>query len=108
MATYANLTQGQKDALALGDAWLRGALVSLIGFTKQADFDLKLQYWTDNIDAALAALDAGQVIPQSTNHAGASGLTKAEYQAIKNWLASINSDMTSNLSVAVKAVGVNV
>ena len=107
MATYASLTQAQKDSLALGDKWVRGALVSLKQFTDNADFDLKLQYWTDTIAPILALLDAGATIPQASGHAGASDLTKAQLTAIKSWLEQIDADMTTNMSVVVKAIGVN-
>ena len=107
MATYDSLTQEQKAALAMGDKWVRGALVSLKQFTDDADFDLKLQYWEDNILPILALLDAGETIPQATGHAGASDLNKGQLAAIKAWLAGIDGDMTTNMSTVVKAIGVN-
>ena len=107
MATYESLTQAEKEAVALGDVWVRGALVSLKRFTDEADFDLKLQYWTDTIAPILATLDAGEVIPQASGHAGASDLTATQIAAIKSWLASIDEDMTTNMSLVVKAIGVN-
>ena len=107
MATYASLTQEEKDTLALADTWIRGALVSLTRFTTDADFDLKLQYWTDNVLPILATLDAPETIPQASGHAGASDLTAAQINAIKAWLAGIDGDMTTNLSLVVKAIGVN-
>ena len=107
MATYDSLTTEQKAVLALGDKWVRGALVSLVQFVHDADFDLKLQYWTDNIVPVVALLDAGELIPQASGHAGASDLNKAQLAAIQAWLAGINGDMTTNLSIVVKAIGVN-
>ena len=107
MATYDSLTTEQKAVLALGDKWVRGALVSLVQFVHDADFDLKLQYWTDNIVPVLALLDAGELIPQASGHAGASDLNKAQMAAIQAWLAGISEDMTTNMSTVVKAIGVN-
>ena len=107
MATYDSLTTEQKAALALGDKWVRGALVSLKQFTDDADFDLKLQYWTDNIVPILALLDNGELIPQASGHAGASDLNKAQLAAIKTWLEGIDGDMTTNMTTVVKAIGVN-
>jgi len=107
MTQYTDLTQSEQEALALGDKWIRGALVLLNSFIKDADFDLKLQYWTDIIAPILTALDNGQTIPVASNHAGAVPLTATQLTAIKNWLAGIDSDMTSNLPLVVKAIGVN-
>jgi hypothetical protein len=107
MATYDSLTTEQKAALALGDKWVRGALVSLKQFTDDADFDLKLQYWQDTIVPVLALLDAEALIPQASGHAGASDLNKAQMAAIKSWLQGIDTDMTTNMSTVVKAIGVN-
>jgi len=107
MATYASLTDEEKEALAIGDTWLRSSLVVLTKFTKGADFDRQQQFWASNVEPALDKLDAGQLIPRSTGHAGAKPLTKGEIAAIKTWLSKIDTDMGTNLAVVVKAIGVN-
>ena len=107
MATYDSLTAEEKETLALGDKWIRGAMVLLVNFVRDAEFGLNRQYWDDDVVPVLATLDPGELIPQATGHAGASDLTPAQLAAIETWLVSIEDDMDTNLALVVKAVGVN-
>ena len=107
MATYDSLTQAEKDTVALGDMWIRGALVLLVNFVRDAEFGLNQQHWDDEVAPILATLDAPETIPQASGHAGASDLTAAEMNAIEVWIGSIETDMDTNLALVLKAVGVN-
>jgi len=107
MATYESLTQAEKDTVALGDKWVRGAMVLLVNFVRDAEFSLNQQHWNDNVAPILATLDVNEVVPQASGHAGASDLTATELEAIETWLGGIAGDMDTNLALVLKAVGVN-
>jgi len=107
MATYDSLTPEEKETVALGDKWVRGAMVLLVNFVRDAEFSLNQQHWTDEVAPILATLDINEVVPQASGHAGASDLTATELGAIETWLGSIASDMDTNLALVLKAVGVN-
>ena len=108
MTTYESLAQDEKDTLALGDKWARGAMVLLVNFAQAAKFDINQQHWEDEVAPILATLDGGEVIPQASGHAGASDLTGGQLSAIDAWLVGIADDLETNLSLVVKVVGVNV
>jgi len=107
MATYDSLTPEEKETVALGDKWVRGAMVLLVNFVRDAQFSLNQQHWDDEVAPILATLDVNEVVPQASGHAGASDLTAAELSAIEVWLGSIAADMDTNLALVLKAVGVN-
>lgn len=101
---YSELSDAQKETVRQGDLFIRRWLRQMAG----QDLDLKLQWYNDNMAPILALLDAGQVIPDSSNLAGAQDLTKEQVTALKNWIAGISADIETNKSLLVKAIGVDV
>lgn len=79
MATYASLTQEQKDKLAFFTTQLRGEYGQLARFLDGVD-DLSVHYTAQGIAAIITSLDAGAVIPNASGLAGSASLTKEQLQ----------------------------
>ena len=107
MATYDSLTPEQKELIAQAERWLRGAVSSLVSFADEADFNLKEQYWLDNVEPLVSSLDPGEIIPNSSSLAGASDISRGEMIAAMGWLFGIQDDIDTNLSTVVKLIGIN-
>ncbi len=107
MATYDSLTQEQKDTIAEGERWLRGTVSSLVAYADVSDFNLKEQYYNDNVLPLLNTLDPGEIIPNSSGLAGATDITEANMKAAMAWVFGIQSDIDTNLALVIKLIGIN-
>lgn len=107
MATYDSLTQEEKDSIAIIDEYARGTMVSALQLHRIAETELHEQLWIDVVQPILLTLDPGEVVPQSTGHAGASSLTPLELNSIVSWLFGMNDAMDGQLQMIRKAIGVN-
>lgn len=107
MATYASLTPEQKEKIAQAEKWVRGAISSLVAYADAADFDLKEQYYLNEVKPILDTLTAGEIIPNSSGLGGAVNVTKGELAAAFTWLFGIQEDIDINLAVVVKLIGIN-
>ena len=104
---YADLTQEQKDLLDEFDRWLRGTIRSLVAFADEADFNLKQQFYNDQIVPILTALTDGEVIPSSSGLAGIVDVTDVQTAGAAAWVFGIQDDIDTNLSLVVKLIGIN-
>ena len=107
MATYASLTQAEKNTIAQAERWMRGAISSLVAYADTADFNMKEQYWLGEVKPIVDTLDPGEVIPNTSGLAGAGDITEAQMPAAMTWLFGIQSDIDSNLALVVKLIGIN-
>ena len=79
MATYASLTQADKDKLNWFVTQLRVEYDGLARFLDGVD-DLKVHYTAQGIGAIITSLDTGAVVPNMSGLAGAADLTKEQIQ----------------------------
>ena len=107
MATYDSLTQEEKDKIAQAERWMRGCISSLVAYADVADFNLKEQYWLNEVKPIVDTLDVDEIIPNSSGLAGAVDITEAEMPQAMNWLFGIQDDIDTNLALVVKLVGIN-
>ena len=107
MATYESLTQEEKDTIAQAERYMRGAISSLVAYADTADFNLKEQYWLNEVKPIIDTLDVGEIIPNSSGLAGAVDITETEMPQAMNWLFGIQDDIDTNLALVVKLVGIN-
>lgn len=91
MATYANLTQEQKDKLNFFVTQLRAEYGGLSRFLDGVD-DLKVHYTAQGIGAIITSLDAGAVVPNASGLAGSMDLTKEQIQTA---VTDMNSLLTA-------------
>ena len=83
MATYAPLTQDEKDLLAAWERNTRGWLNSLSTAIAQARaLDASLEA-SNGPGAILDSLDVGEIVPNSSGIAGAQNLTKEEWAVMR-------------------------
>ena len=107
MAQYADLTPQQKQLIAQAERWCRGAMASLVAFADIADFNLKEQFWRNEVEPLISALDPGEVIPNSSGLAGAQDITKEQLGGAMSWLFGLQDNIDSNLALVVKLIGIN-
>jgi hypothetical protein len=100
---WPQLSQEQQENVQQADRWVRDFLKTL----GNKDLDLKIQWFNDNVAPAIALMDVGEDIPKSDSLAGSVTLTHEQLTALKNWIASISTDIETNKSLLVKAIGVN-
>jgi len=74
MATYASLSQGDKDALQSFVNDVRLEVAKIFNAAKNAE--LFVSVWNDDMSALVSTLGAGEVIPNTTGLDGARGITK--------------------------------
>ena len=74
MATYASLSQTDKDALAAHLLVLCRAFPG--NYKRSKDCEVINSDWNGGISAIVASLDAGEEIPNPTDYSGASAITK--------------------------------
>jgi hypothetical protein len=108
MATYAELTQEQKDQLAALERNTRGWLNSLAALLAQARALDAAWSASNGGDAILASLNIGEVVPNSSGIAGAQNLTKEEWNTMRtvgltDFLTSYDTDAVRR--VIAKAAG---
>ena len=107
MATFASLTPEQKVDIAAYDRFLRGMATALAKVGKESDAGKWNQFAKANVDAVIATLDAGAVIPNSTSYDGAKPLAKEEFLGLQAILRGLESTRETNLPLMVKAIGIN-
>ena len=107
MATYESLTQAEKDKIAQAERWMRGAISSLVAYADTADFNLKEQYWINEVKPIVDTLDVGEIIPNSSGLGGAVDITETEMEQAVNWLFGIKDDIDTSLALVVKLIGIN-
>jgi hypothetical protein len=103
MPLYADLTTEEQEIVNQATQFIRGFLRQMAA----SDLDLRMQWLDDNAVPLITSLDAGAVIPNVSGLAGAVDLTKEELTTLRNWINDINTDIQTNKSVLVKAIGVN-
>lgn len=84
MATYAELSQVEKDQLAALERNTRGWLNSLAALLAQARALDAAWAASNGGDAIVASLNAGEVVPNSSGIAGAQNLTKEEWITMRS------------------------
>ena len=107
MATYDGLTQEEKDLIGESGRWMRGSVSSLVAYADDSDFNMKEQYYIDNVLPILNTLDPGEVVPNSSGLAGSQDITEAQMKAAMTWIFGIQDDIDTNLSLVVKLIGIN-
>lgn len=107
MTTYDSLTAQEKEDFSEYDKFMRGVASSLTRLARTADPSTWNQFAVDYIDTALAALDDNEVIPNSTNLAGARDLTVSEWRILQGLLRTLTGTQTTHKALLVKAAGVN-
>ncbi len=101
MASYASLTQEEKDKLAFFTTQLRGEYGELARFLDGVD-NLRAHYTAQGIGAILAKVDAAEVIPNASGLAGSTTLTQAEWNTA---IADMGALLTAWWDVAAKRYG---
>ena len=102
MATYASLTQEQKDILS---AWERNTRGWFNGLSRQITEARALKASLDASGGAgviLDSLDIGEIIPNSSGIAGAHDLTKENWALLRS--AGINAFLTEYDTTQVREV----
>ena len=105
--TYDQLTNEQKSDIAAYDKFMRGLTSSLAKIAREAGVATWNQFAVANVDSVVATLDSGESIPNSTSYAGAKPLTKSEFLGLQTILRGLASTQATNLSLIVKAIGIN-
>lgn len=105
--TYNELSDEQKNDIAAYDKFMRSLAASLSKVAKDASIVTWNQFAVTNVDSVIASLDSGELIPNSTNYIGAKPLNKTEFLGLQTILRSLASTQMTNLSLIVKAVGIN-
>jgi len=94
MATYASLTQEQKDIVQayvnFARAWA-GEQARTNNHGEAANDD-----WNAQINTIVGSLDTGEVIPNTSGLAGAASLTKEEVTTLTSHLQNMQTDMSSH------------
>ena len=109
MTTYDSLTQKQKDNIQLVDTQYRSLLRYLSKISKATGIDLDTlnDFTIANVDGIIASLDAGEIIPDSTNLAGSSSLTKTEWLTMQGILRTLKTTKSDNQPLLTKVVGID-
>jgi len=108
MATYADLTQADKDKLDYFTTILR-ASSGEFAQTLQKIGAIKDYYVANELDTVMGTIDADELIPNKTGLAGAVDMEQQETMVL---IANLNSaliayDVESQRLIRVKAAGIN-
>jgi len=104
---YADLTQDEKDAIALVDLHYRSRVRALAKIMDQESQEMA-EYIATVVKPIIATLLDADVIPNSSSLGGSQDLTVAQWNGMQSFLESQESFKTTNITVLTKAVGVNV
>lgn len=104
---YVDLTQEEKDSIALVDLHYRGRLSLLVKLMDQ-DSEEMAEYITTVVKPIIALLDNTDIIPNSSNLGGSQDLTVAQWNGVQSFLEDQEAFKTTNISVITKAVGINI
>jgi hypothetical protein len=105
--TYAELTADQKADIATLDGKLRALLAALAKAALAANPLLLQTFAATRVTPVVAGLGADEVVPNSTNYAGAATLTAAEFTAMQTLVDGLFTTYQGNLVLLQKAAGVN-
>ena len=87
MATYGSLTAGQKTLIQNMLVVVRPGQAQILNLGRQ--FQPAISLWNSDVQALVASLDAGENIPNTTDLAGATDVTKENLA--NNLMAYINA-----------------
>ena len=107
MATYASLTDEQKQILAAFERNARGWINSYASLLAQARALIAAADASGGPRDIVTSLDNGEVVPNSSGIAGAHDLTKQELAAVVGFFDEIilNSDNDADRQLFAKASG---
>lgn len=105
--TWTELSDQQRADILEYDRYMRGVCAELARVAAKANPALMLQFYGDRVAAPAASLADAEVVPQTTDLAGALPLTAAETRAAHTLLWDLNVLLQSKMSLLVKLVGVN-
>lgn len=106
MATFAELTTAQQQALQNYDNFMRNTLRALRALLQNQRIEDIGQYYTDEVASAFAALTAGEEITANNLKTGASNFTTQEFNSLRTFLNGVSNDLDTNLSLVIKAIGI--
>jgi hypothetical protein len=96
MATYASLTQGEKDLLAAFTNSLRAWTGEQARTNNHAD--ASNTSWIASVSTLVGSLDASEVIPNTSGLAGAEDLTKEEVTTLVSHQQNMMTNMSTHTS----------
>ncbi|HEY1188542.1 MAG TPA: hypothetical protein VGE74_12895 [Gemmata sp.] len=105
--TFAELTDAQKADIASLDGKLRALFAALAKAASAANPLVLQAFAATRVTPVIASLAPGELIPNSTNFAGAAPLTAAEFNAMQTLSDQLNALYAGNLVLLSKMVGVN-
>ncbi len=108
MTQYADWTDEQKADFALYDVAIRGIVSTLGNAFKGANPDDLNQFSIDRVEPLVSVLDAAAALPNTSNLAGATDVTKEEFEAVQTLLRSVVSVYKNNRALLQKCAGLNV
>ena len=107
---YSELTEQQQSDAAIVDTWRRGVLSSLLRVLKDANYMTMIPRAME-VDALIATLEDGEIIPNSTGLGGARDMDKDRFIALGVMLQELitvyETAIAADPSLAIDAVGVN-
>ena len=104
---FTDLTVEERALLVIEDRKIRGILTGLMRLVRDTDFIVWEEWSNQNIAPLLGKLDSKEVLPNSTQLAGAQDLTTADVDAVRSIAKQLFSLAQDNLPLIVKAIGVN-
>lgn len=102
-----DLTDEQLADIATYDTYARGLLSTLMKVYRDSDAQTMSLWALSNVSPNIESLNDGEIITNSTGLAGAKSLTKEEFAQMMTLLKSLSDIAVSNISLIVKAIGIN-
>ena len=103
---YTDLTTEQKTTLAIQEKFARGAVSSLNAVFKASNADSMEAFRIDQVQPIIDALDDSDIVPNSTDLAGAVDVTVAELKTAIALLQELQTLRADNLALLTKLAGV--
>ncbi len=104
---WADLTAEQQQDAQQFDEQLRGLFVSVQKVLRDADFTNLKQFYTGTVAPILGTLGTAEEVPRTSSLAMADDLEVGELQTLVGLVNTLDSGITNNLALVVKAAGVN-
>lgn len=104
---FSDLDKSDQANLATEDQKVRGILTGLMQLVKQTDFTIWEEWSNQNVTPILGKLKPDDVLPNSTDLAGAQDLAVSDLDAVRTLAKQLYSMANENLALIVKAIGIN-
>ncbi len=104
---WVDLTAEQQQDVQQFDEQLRALFVSIQKVMRDADFTNLKQFYTGTVAPILGTLGAAEDVPRTSNLAMADDLQVSELQTLVGLINTLDTGITTNLALVVKAAGVN-